>query len=289
MNYILLVIAIFAATFCSLIMHRVKTNNKRDVFVFNLIASIAWFLILLVLNKFTVQFDCLVLLFGIIYGVTQVIFIVFKLKAMETGPVSVTTLVGNCSLVLSTLVGVIAWDERISLLQVVGIVLLIVSVIISTDLKGAKGSYQKGWKLFAIGFFVFAALIGIVFKAFAKNGGGGKEGDMMLIASGVMVILLFIITLIISPSEKGNPIPFMKSFKTLLPVIICGALMCTQNRINVAIAGDIPAPILYPVFNGGVIILSSVLSVLLLKEKTTVRQKLGIALGVVAIVIAGVF
>ncbi len=44
----------------------------------------------------------------------------------------------------------------------------------------------------------------------------------------------------------------------------------------------------YPCFNGCVILVSSVLSIIILKEKLTRRQLLGLVLGILAVITVGV-
>ena len=181
----LLIISVFAASLNSVLLH--KLSVKSDVFTFNLIGSLLWIVILFTVNGFTVNFTFDTVFWGVLYGAVQMLFMVFKTKSMGTGPVSITTLIGNCSLILSTSVGVLFWEEKISVLQIIGIVVLIVAFFLCTYQKSSTKA-SKLWVIYCIFFFVLCAGVGIVFKCFSK-GGKGHANDMMVIASITMLVI----------------------------------------------------------------------------------------------------
>ena len=71
--------------------------------------------------------------------------------------------------------------------------------------------------------------------------------------------------------------------------VLCGLLSYFYNRSNMFLAGELDAVIFFPAFNGGVVLLSTILSLCFFKEKLAVKQILGIVFGVVAICIIGIF
>lgn len=111
MNYLLLFSSVSFAVFNSILLH--KRSDKVNSFFFNGICSAVWIVLLLTANKGTLHIDRNVVTYGIMYGIVQLMFLFFKLKAMSKGPVSVTTLIGNCSMILSAAVGVIMWHESV--------------------------------------------------------------------------------------------------------------------------------------------------------------------------------
>jgi drug/metabolite transporter (DMT)-like permease len=70
-----------------------------------------------------------------------------------------------------------------------------------------------------------------------------------------------------------------------LVLLVAGAAATTGfgNRIVVYLAARVPGVVMFPVINGGVVILSIVISVLLFKEKLSRRGLLGLILGTLAI------
>ena len=61
--------------------------------------------------------------------------------------------------------------------------------------------------------------------------------------------------------------------------VLSGCLSCLYNRLNIYLSGALDAVIFFPAFNGGVIIASTLLGVICLKEKLSRWQTAGIFLG----------
>lgn len=280
----LLIISIFAASLNSVLLHKLPV--KSDVFTFNLIGSLLWIVILFAVNGFTVNFTFDTIFWGVLYGTVQMLFMIFKTKSMGAGPVSITTLIGNCSLILSTSVGVLFWEEKISVLQIIGIVALIVAFFLCTYQKSSTKS-SKLWVFYCVFFFIFCAGVGIVFKCFSKVG-NGDANDMMVIAS-ITMLIIFSFKKLIDMIINNKAIEKQKSSKSFFILALSsGILSCIYNRINISISGILPSAVFFPCFNGGVILLSFTLSVIMLKERITRRQALGLVLGTVAVLIIGI-
>lgn len=286
-EYILLAAAVIFASANSVVLHKAGTSDKNSIFRLNLIASVAWCVILFFANGARVAINAHVLMWGVIYGIVQSLFIFFKAAAMSTGPVAVTTLIGNSSLLISTAVSLIVWNERVSAAQVVGVLMLLIGIFLCTYKKSDEG-YSPKWKILVIFFLIFAAGVGITFKAFSKSGNSEFAGDMMTVSAVIMVISFAVMSALSGGlGMKESTAAEKKTFLRL--AILSGILSCVYNRLNIYTSGEVDAIIFFPCFNGGVILLSAVLSVLLCGEKLTKRQKIGILVGIAAIIVTGVF
>ena len=113
--YAWLVFSILSASFYSILLHNYPGNEKFNVFKLNFFASVVWMIILFFFNQCKLYLNKEIILFGVAYGVAQKLFALFKAKAMNAGSVSITTLVGNASLVVSIVFSGIVWNEKISL------------------------------------------------------------------------------------------------------------------------------------------------------------------------------
>jgi drug/metabolite transporter (DMT)-like permease len=264
----------------------VDFKKNGSVFLFNLVCSAIWCLCLLIANGFKLHLDGDVLLWGAIYGVTQALFILFKAKAMNEGAVYLTTLIGNCSLIISVFACFVIWNEPVSLSDAVGLCVLIVAIFLTTYRK-SKSHLAKKWFVYALFFLIFGAAVGLVFKAFSKSGSEHAE-DMMVIASAVMITVYSIICIINGDFKKNLPMLVHNRFKTfVITALVAGVLSCAYNRLNIYLSGELIGAIFFPCFNGGVVVLSTLLGVVLLREKPNVMQFVGIALGIIGICIIG--
>ncbi len=281
----LLIVSIICASLNGVLLNQSKLTDKSKLFSFNFFVSVLWLLILtiwmLIEKSFTFTVNDAV--FGIIYGVVQVLFLVFKSGAMSAGPVSVTSLAANCSLFLSTILGIVIWQESISEWQIAGLVVLVVSVIMTVSGKGDK-KITKSWAVLTVFFFIFSAGVGLVFKAFSKSGAGNPT-NMMIIAAATMVVLFLCVNLV---ENKGLHVKNYFHKKTLLLILICGVFSCIYNKLNIYLAGELDSIIFFPSFNGGVLCLSSILGVIILKEKMNWVRVTGLVLGLCSIIMIGV-
>ncbi len=287
MLYFLLFISILFASLNSVLLH--KLPEKSNLYIFNMLVSAVWIAILFSLNRFSLTVNSQIIMWGIIYGVTQELFMFFKTQAMKSGSVSITTLIGNCSLILSTSVGVIVWKESVSVLQIFGIFMLITAFILCTYKKSKSEKCSQLWLIYCLLFFTLAAGVGIIFKIFSKLSGGEGAGDMMIVAAFTMFVFSSVklsVSQITSKSKETTKV-FTKSF--FIIAVLSGLLSCGYNRLNISLAGLLESVIFYPCFNGGVIILSTLLSIIFLREKLASKQILGLALGILAVVAVGIF
>ena len=287
--YPLLIASILCASMNSILLHRVRLSSAAAVYRLNLIASLVWLVCLFSLNGFRLSLSRAVILFALIYGITQAAFILFKSLAMNRGPVSVTALFGNGSLLLSVAVCYFAFDEAVTIWDVIGLIALLAAIVMTTYKRGdGRGEAPKrGWLTCAFLFLILGAGVGISFKAFGKSGAGDSAGDMMCIAAAIMALLYLPLYLTARKKEGGKGADPDRRF---IPIAIAsGLLACCYNRLNITLSGALDAIIFFPFFNGGVIILTTVCSVIFTKEGLRPTQVAGILLGTAAIAVIGIF
>ena len=278
-----LVFSVLAASFYSILLHNYPGNEKFNIFKLNFFASIVWVFILFIFNQCKIYLNKEIILWGVTYGVTQALFVLFKAKAMNAGSVSVTTLVGNASLVVSIIFSSIMWNEKISWLDICGVILLIAGMFLSIY-KKSTANVDKRWKYYALVFFLLAAAVGIIFKGFGKSAVSDHTVDMLLVSAAVMTFFYFCTICF----TKDKTITFSKK-KFLVVALAAGILSCLYNRLNITLSSSMDAVIFFPAFNGGVVIVSGVLSSLIYKEKFSKRQLVGFGLALFAIFIIGVY
>lgn len=290
--YILLLLSVCAASLNNALMHKASLKGKKEIYLFNLGCSAVWIVLLLAANKWTFHINKEVVMWGLVYGIMQMLFFIFKTGAMTAGPVSVTTLIGNCSLLVSIVLSDILWSEHIGIPQCIGIVLLLIAVFLCTDTK-EDASLSRSWTIYCIGFFLFAAVLGIVIKLFSKSRAGETwPGDTMIVVAAVMIAVLSV--LLVKEQMKtwkcrqlGQSIRRLsRSYVAFM--IACGILSCGYNRLNVLLTAQLPGAFFFSAFNGGVIIVAAILSAVLLKEKMTRRKIFGLVIGCLAIAALGI-
>lgn len=144
---------------------------------------------LFIMNHGHLTFNKGILFWGITYGVVQVLFLIFKTLAMSNGPVSITTLIGNCSMLLSISASVLIWKETLHIGHIVGIALLLFSILLCTKTDQTT-HFSKHWPIYCLLFFILCGSVGIIFKLFAASENHANRLDMMLISTITMILFL---------------------------------------------------------------------------------------------------
>ena len=285
---LLLILSIVAASLNSITMHKADLSKKGAIYKFNLLCAVLWCVCLFIASGGRVHLDKTVLLWGCVYGVTQALFVLCKTTAMNSGPVSVTTLIGNCSLVVSVTLCLLLWREPITLGDVLGLLLLMAGIVLTTYTKCRSEHFTKRWAISAFFFLVFGAGVGIIFKAFSKSAGAQSAADMMFVAAFVM-LLFYAAILILRGDFKISEAPKPQRRTFVITACICGFLGCLYNRLNIFLSGNLSSIVFFPCFNGGVVVLSAVLSAILLREHPGLRRRIGLILGIAGICVIGMF
>ena len=285
MLYLILLSIVFASL-NSVVLHKADLSGSTAVYKFNMIGAAVWCVCLFAVNGFKLHIDKTVLLWGVVYGITQALFILFKTLAMNSGAVSVTTLIGNSSLLVSVLFCFFVWQEPVNGADIIGLAILMLGIVCSTYEK-KKESISRKWVVYSMFFLLFAASVGISFKAFGKTGEVNSAGDMMLIASVVMLASYAIICLFVKKRNASQQ-SFKMQKEFIIYALLSGCLSCVYNRMNIYLTSVVAAVVFFPSFNGGVVFLSAVLSVLLLKEKLKLKTAIGILLGIAGICMIGI-
>lgn len=285
---VLLPFSILAASLNSALLHKARLTEKGAIYRFNLLGALVWCVCLFIANGGALHFESGALLWGFIYGITQALFILFKTAAMNSGPVSVTTLIGNCSLVVSSIVCFVVWQEPISLADIAGLMLLMLGLSLTTY-KKSGGVFTRKWAVISLLFLVFAAGVGITFKAFSKSGGSQYTSDMMIIAAFVMLVSYTAICLFTGGFTLcSNPNSKQEKHLFIILALISGLLSCLYNRLNIYLSGVLDGVIFFPAFNGGVVVLSTIFGMIFFKEKISARQLTGLVFGIAGIIIIGI-
>ncbi len=291
-KYILMAISICLSVFSSCLLrsfsNKKLASNSGDLFLFNAALSVVWTVILGVWYFLSSDTGAspLTYAFGAVYGIIMCAFLFTKTCSLGEGPVSLTTLIGSCAFVIATWFGVIYANEPpINTVQYIGIALLIISLILCINPKKSGEKLTLKWFAYAFSFFVAGGFLGIINKMFGKSDVSTEVNAMMLTASVVTAVLFAVVGFLFNKvAGKRNP-KIQKGAWTY--VIICGIASCLYQRLNVMLAKEILSVIFFPVSNGSMVLLSTVMGKILFRENLKPMQIFGIIIGLIAIIMTG--
>lgn len=93
---------------------------------------------------------------GLLIGFGSALGNLFFMRALETGPASLTSPLTNMNIVLVVLIGTLVYDEQLGAMQIFSIILLLLATILLAQKKEAKSVTSSWWYwniMLAIGMF----------------------------------------------------------------------------------------------------------------------------------------
>ncbi len=231
-------------------------------------------------------------IFGILFSVT----VYTNLLALDYGPLSLTTLIVNFSLVLPIIYSSVFLKEKLTVLRLLGILILIGCMFLYTNPKinesntnspKTRGSVLKWIGLCLISFFG-NGMLGIIIKSYAVFSENAYSESFLAYSYLFATITSLVIFVFMQIRYKDKNRTKLKSF--CVPIII-GCILLTGlanyflNLADVLLATRMDATIVYPVLQGGGPIIVTLFSRLLFKEKITILKAIAVLLGCLAMIL----
>lgn len=292
MNYILMALSVFAGTAKSLLSKGLnKVNRNRfGLALSNTYIFFASFCAILLFSFITGLGTVSVfsVILGILCAVTLMAGQFLYMEALSCGTVSVTAFIYSCGFLIPTVAGFIFWDEAVTLTKAAGILILLAAFFLisydrqrKTAVNGTKNPKNLKWKICSFAAMTSSGLLGIFQKVHQMSDHKDELCSYLLISmSGALILSLALAFL----SKKGRfDVTYTKG--SALIAVSCGIIYGVANILNLKLAGLVPATLLFPVTNGGGIVLTTFLGGVLFKERLSLPQKIGILLGILAILI----
>lgn len=291
MKYVLMAISICFSVISSCLI-RTFSNGKQvkgtgDLFIFNALISVVWTCILGVcyIASGAPKISGLTYIFGAVYGIILWSFLITKTLSLSEGPVSLTTLIGSCAFIIASWFGVIYANEKVNGVQLFGMVILIFSLALCINPKKSGEKLTAKWFLYAFLFFLAGGFVGILYKCFGLSRVKDEVNALMLVASVVSAVLFFAAGCKISTVSVAKKAAVRRDM--LLFSLLCGIASCVYQRLNLSLSAIIPSVIFFPVCNGSMVILSTVLGRVIFKEALKPVQIAGIFTGLFSIILIG--
>ena len=292
MNDTILLIISMAACLSGALFKKVLTDKyesgKVVNHIYNAIVSFVAAICLLIvsnINGVSVFTILLALAFGLVTALQSITF----LQALEHGPLSYTSVIMTLSTIIPALSGAIFWQEVIVPVQIVGIVLMMACFVLSVDTSGEKKKANTKWLIYCAIAFLCTGAIGLMQKVHQTSEYKMELDAFLVIAFVFSFIYSGVNWFILSRNKKNTENKSGKpSILTLIPVIlmvISGICVAANNNLNLYLSGVIDSAVFFPIVNGGHLVLTTVTAVIFFKEKLSVKQWIGIFLGIVSVVL----
>lgn len=290
MDKILIVIATLLFVIQTISLKHIKVSSLRQNLLVNglLTGIIAiGFAVLTLMTKGTISTTTLYI--GLGFGITMVATLVVYFSAMRSGPLSYTAFFFSASMLISAIAGIVIWNEPLTWSTVVGILLFLcafyfISVLGSEE--QSKGS--KKWLILCFFTWLFNGSLSLFVKSHQTILKGTESTSMMLIGFATASIVALVVYFFMLRSQHGKE-GFKEDMGTVggsrIPLLGAAIGGGGGNQIVIYLSAETPSSYLFPILQGGIMLLITLYSGIILKEKINRWGRLGILLGLFAIII----
>jgi len=207
------------------------------------------------------------------------IFSLQGLSAQRAGAAR-TTIAGRMSLVITLLGIVFLFHERIAPLSILGIVIALAGLLLTTE-TGAGGRNERSWMLPLLIFLGCGAADVIVNAAQRVRTTSLNEAAFTTMCFGGASTVSAMVLAIRGPRSA------LSHHRTWIGGIVLGIVNYASLLFLVLALGegDLPASSIFPLMNIAAILFATAAGILLFKERLSVRQWIGIACCITALVL----
>ena len=221
-------------------------------------------------------------IFGALFGIGSVCFQFVYTRALSTGPVSLTVMLGNLAMVVPTFFSVIVYHDACGPLKIVGLLLTIIALVLNVKKHGDQKA-EKGWLFYVAIAFLMNALVAVDMKIFSTTYHNGENFPFVAVAYITAALVSAVIFLFMRRGEAK--LSFSAKGPVWLYTFFVALFLGSFQALNSYASGRINGVFYYPALNGGSTMLLTLSGVLLFKEKLSARSWASIAVGVAAIIL----
>lgn len=279
MNSLLLAVSISSVVLQNAVFNKVskeKLKEKSDIYKFNLYTYLVAFALFLI-SALGESISFYTVALAVVFGLTTFVSYLFKMRALASGPMHITILITTASMIIPALSGAVMFGESFSFLKGVAIIFLIFFIFLSNSKNKSEKGIEKMWLMYCLITFVAQGTIGVLQKIHQASAHKNELGVFLAVSFICSVIFSSIMN-----KKSGGSFHLEKS--SFLMACFCGICTFTMNFLNLKLSGIIPSQIFFPLVNGGAIILTALVSVVVFKEKLNIKQLAGLIGGILSLI-----
>jgi len=236
---------------------------------------------------------------GAISGVLVMLESYCILRSLTKGPMSLTSLFSMAALLIPVCLTPVLWHEPLTVPQIIGTVLVVVSMVMTLDVygevkrrkqaevpaDGAEGrkTSDLSWLPYAIGAFVFGGCSAIPEK-YLIGSVYADESAAYTSVKFVIVVLLTAAAMVYRRVKLSERHTMKLTVRNFLPMALLGASGAAVGILIIEALKYLSTSAVYGGHNGARLILITVLDVVLFKQKLKPVQIIGILVGLAALI-----
>lgn len=288
MPYVYLLVSVFMGASSSVFgkFFGKKNEGVKDATkLYNFLQLTSVFSIWFILYTFNFSFEVCVLPYCLLFAACFTVCNVGIINALKHGPTTLTALFNSLSLIVTTIWGFLFWETEVSLIVLTGLALVTIAIYLCLY-TGKKEDKKFSWKwlLFVLMAFLGNAGCSIVQRTQQIQFSGQHKYMLMTFATLLSATACFVIYLC---GDKTNSKEILK--KSWYFPVTAGICNVVLNLFVMLLATSPLSPsLIYPVIGVGGLMVVTLVSLFVFKEKLKWQQWLGIVIGAIATVLLSI-
>lgn len=256
-------------------------NESPNVMLFSAITSVIALCFFVITSGFSLDFNAALIPYAIGFGAGYAAAWVATVLAVRYGLMAISSMIISCSLIFPTAYGVML-GEPVTPLKAAGMALIFAAIVLVNLKFSQKGKFSLKWlACVAVGFFG-NGLCSIMQNMQKRALGESYSHEFMIIALVIASAALFVCALL-------NTNDIRKDLRACLPFAAAnGVANAAMNLILLMIIGNIPNTVMYPTNAALGMLFTFLLAFIVYRERFTLPQYIGYALGMASIVILNI-
>lgn len=257
----------------------IKFGTKQFFLIQTCIFTSGGLVLTLVSSSSIGHISLLTVLYAVIYGILLISAQYCYTCALKTGRVGICSIVYSLGFVFPTISGCIFWQEKLTVLNTIGVFMVIPIILISgKPIKRPEKQKSSSYILPLLCAMLASGGLGIVQKM-QQSSPYPEQKNMFVIISfalaGIISLILFLIT-------RKEPQKIGKK-----PLYGCGIGIAFGlcNLLNTILAGRLNSAVFFPILNIGTILFSVISGVFFFKEKISKKSFTVLIMSVISIIL----
>ena len=284
--YLLTALCVLTLTIQSVAIKEYNKKAKGGPVTFSVMkvfVAFLFFLVMAIVKKAT--FDSAIVPYSLLFSLCYACSMVGFVMAVSCGPLAISSVVKSYALIIPTLFGVLVWGDKLEWYHYIGFGCIVASLfLIRGDNSKEESKLSLKWLFFIVLSFFGEGFCSVTQKT-QQNVFEKKNDLIFMVVSLAIVIAVFLVYIFLRERENlGHNVR-----AGLVASTYGGIGNGVTNLIVLAVpVAMMNASIFFPVLSAGQIVVTSLISVAVYKEKLLPRQVVAILFGVVAIVILNI-
>ncbi|MGN1345819.1 MAG: EamA family transporter [Eubacteriales bacterium] len=289
-NLLVLVLVLlfsFQSGFCNMFSRNYPGDRRYSSQIYSIFYGVIVSLVTLVFAGFSIRPSLTTVLLGLFNGAVLVLYNAMLIKASAAGPFSIVMIFNLSGGILIPMVWSILVDKmQLSPLQYAAIAVMLVSfVFLNLEDKGEKSPVSAKFLLYALILGMANGTYGTLLNL-QKNLLHESENAEMIVVTFLSSAVFAFVLLLLQAGRAAFPC-FRQNVKSALYLTAASVSAAAAVNILMYALSIVNVAVLYAMDNGGVLLVSVLWSVVILKEKIGKKKILGLVLAILAIFALG--